>query len=303
MIFIWMPESPYYYVMKGQDEKASASLKWLLRKENFEPDFLQLKADVNRQISEKGTGSDLFTIKSNRRALAACILRILYVQYIFEKSGSLTVNPHVSAMYFSGLLCIVMTGLVFTEDRIGRRKSMVISCMGPLFYFKPNPFILICRTLCLIWLGLLSSLIAGELYSLSIKGKAISGTNVAIGFIAFVGIESSKKTIFLAGLITYVFFYSVGLGLLPSLMAGELYSVSIKGKALSVTNVAMGFIVFVGTFTFKSLNSVTGLYAPFLVFACCTFCSFVLSFFIIPETKGKTLEEIQQMLKGNSIKM
>ncbi|XP_030753896.1 facilitated trehalose transporter Tret1-2 homolog [Sitophilus oryzae] len=279
MIFIWMPESPYYYAMKGQDEKASGSLKWLLRKENVEPDFLQLKADVNRQISEKSTWSDLFTIKSNRRALAACIFLQVsqalagissfetYVQYIFEKSGSLTVSPQVSAMFFSGLLCIVMTGLVFTVDRTGRRKSMVISCLGSAI------------------------LLLSEAIYFYLKDTVPD-------------IDFSRLQWFpLAGLITYVFFYSVGLGLLPSLMAGELYSVSIKGKALSVTNVAMGFIVFVGTFTFKSLNSVTVLYAPFLVFACCTFCSFVLSFFIIPETKGKTLEEIQQMLKGNSIKM
>ncbi|KAF7272504.1 hypothetical protein GWI33_014711 [Rhynchophorus ferrugineus] len=275
LIFIWMPETPYYYAMKGQDEKAKASLKWLLRKDNVESDFLQLKSDVQRQISETGTWRDLFTIKSNRKALLCCIfMRIAqamagistfetYVQFIFDKSGSMSVSPQMSSIYFSGFLWLVMTIITFTLNSFGRRTSMMVSCLGcsmlllcEAIYFYINEF------------------------KPDVNLRSIQWFPLAV-------------------LIVYVIFYSVGLGLLPSLMSGELFSVSIKGKGLSITNISMGIFIAVGTFTFKSLNSTIGLYAPFVVFAVCTFISFILAFFLMPETKGKTLEEIQQDLKGN----
>ncbi|KAF7263815.1 hypothetical protein GWI33_001099 [Rhynchophorus ferrugineus] len=58
IIFIWMPETPHYYVMKGQDDKAKASLRWLLRKDNIETDFLQLKSD--RHVWKKKVDVDFF---------------------------------------------------------------------------------------------------------------------------------------------------------------------------------------------------------------------------------------------------
>ncbi|KAJ8971679.1 hypothetical protein NQ317_013997 [Molorchus minor] len=71
VIFLFMPESPYFYVMKGKFEEARSSLRWLRGIEDVEEDFLQIKADVERQMSEKGTWKDLFVIDSNRRALYA----------------------------------------------------------------------------------------------------------------------------------------------------------------------------------------------------------------------------------------
>lgn len=40
-----------------------------------------------------------------------------------------------------------------------------------------------------------------------------------------------------------------------------------------------------------------GRHVPFLIFACCGIIAAIGSYFFVPETKGKTLEEIQMKLK------
>ncbi|CAG9759285.1 unnamed protein product [Ceutorhynchus assimilis] len=272
--FSWLPESPYYYLMKNKEQKARDSLKWLLRKENIEPDFQQLRKDVERQISETGTWADLFKIKSNRRALIACVfirwgqqcagIAVFegYFRTIFEKTET-ALSPEVSAIIFSGWLWVVMTIFSFFLDTFGRRKSFIFSSLG-----------------CVITLA------AEAIYFYIDEFRRDMDL-------------TSVKWFPIVGLLFYLIFYAVGLGILPSLMAGELFSASIKTKALSFANFMMGLIVFAETYTFKSLSSLVGLYAPFAVFAIATFICFILAFYIVPETKGKTLEEIQQDLKAS----
>lgn len=273
-LFTWMPESPYYFVSKGLDDKARSSLQFLLRKKNVNEEFQSMKKDVDRQISETGTWSDLWMIRSNRKALIACIfLRWsqqlggiavfeTYFQFIFQKAGPTALTPAESAMVFSGALWVAMTGFSFTLDTLGRRKSFIFSALG--------------SALCLA---------AESCYFFIDEFRP--------------DIDLSCFTWFpIAGLLIYIVFYGFGLGILPSLMAGELFSASIKAKALAVTNVFMGIVGLFASTMFKILTVDFGLYTPFALFAACTFAAFALSFGIIPETSGRTLEEIQQDLKG-----
>ncbi|ERL95523.1 facilitated trehalose transporter Tret1 [Dendroctonus ponderosae] len=273
-LFMWMPESPYYFIAKGRDAKARSSLQFLLRKKNVNEEFQSLKKDVDRQVSETGTWRDLWMIRSNRRALIACVfLRWAqqlagiavfetYFQFIFQKAGPTALTPQGSALVFSGALWLAMTGFSFTLDKLGRRKSFVFSALG--------------CALCLT---------AESCYFFIDEFRP--------------GLDLASFSWFpIAGLLLYIFFYAFGLGILPSLMAGELFSASIKAKGLAVANVFMGVICFFTATIFKTLSNELGLYAPFALFALCTFGSCALSLSIVPETRGRTLEEIQQDLKG-----
>ncbi|KAL1491910.1 hypothetical protein ABEB36_012431 [Hypothenemus hampei] len=272
ILFLWMPESPYYYLMKGQDGNARTTLRWLTRKGDIESDFVQLKRDVERQISETGKWRDLYKITSNRKAIFCSVfLRFAqqfagiavfetYIQYIFDKSMSESFTPQMSAIIFSALLWIVMSGFSVVLDKMGRRKAFIWSSFS-----------------CAI------VLLAECLYFYFEE----SATHLKINLQWFP----------LTAFIIYVITYSAGIGLLPSLMASELFSASIKGKGLAVTNFLLGVIVTSTALIFQYLTATVGLYSPFAVFSALTFTSFAVSFFIVPETKGKTLEEIQQGLK------
>lgn len=270
VLFFWLPESPYYSVIENKPEEARKALKWLLRKPEVELEFQQLKKDVERQISETGSWSDLFRIKSNRKALLACIFVRYgqqfagiaafegYFQFIFRKAGATFFSPEVSAMFFSGTLWLVMTTFSIYLDRFGRRKLFIVSTLG-----------------CAVCLGVESCYFyCDEFLDLT-----------SINWVPIVG------------LLVYVCFYCMGVGILPSLMAGELFSTSIKTKALALANFMMGLVALIVMYSFKILSSKIGLYAPFTFYSLMSLVFFGLSFSIVPETRGKTLEEIQQDLK------
>lgn len=272
--FAFVPESPYYYMMKGKRDEAGKALKALRRTEKVEVELSQLESDVKRQMSEPGTWKDLFMIKSNRRALVAgMFLRwsqqlsgissfAVYTQYIFRQAGG-SLNAVDSAIIFQGSLVIGNFIASLLVDKIGRRSAMMYS--------------LLC--------------------------SSIVTTGITVFFYiayAYPGIDlSSFQWVPLAGMLLYVAFYSFGIGIVPTLMLGELFSTSIKGKGLCVLIISFSAAVSIITKVFQIMEVNFGLYAPFALFSLCSFASTFFTYWLVPETKGKTLEEIQQILKGN----
>ncbi|KAJ8924066.1 hypothetical protein NQ315_006845 [Exocentrus adspersus] len=274
--FYFMPESPYYYVMKNRFDEAEACLKWLKHKKNVDEDFTQLKADVERQRSESGTWLDLFTINSNRRALiAGLFLRIsqllggatafaYYTQYIFEKAGG-NLDSAISTIIYCGLCLVLNVFAMKTVDIFGRKKSYMYS-------------LLLCSFMLLL-----------EAIYFYIDQFYPEKDLSAVNWIP------------IAGMFLYITFASFGISLIPSLMLGELFSTSIKAKGLYLQTVAFGLFQIISSNIFYFLSSRVGFFSPFLFFGICASTSCVLTVYLVPETKGRTLEEIQQVLKRGKL--
>jgi len=271
MGMILMPETPYYLIMKKKTDKARRSLQWLRGRKDVEEELNQLIADVERQLSERGRYKDLWIIPSNRKAVFIGILArgmqqfsgisaiSMFCQYIFGKAGG-GVKPTTSSIIYTFAMFVSNIIASMILDRIGRRILTVISCLGS---------------------GILLFVMAGYFY-LSTETKFNLDSYQFLPIIV---------------MLCYVFFYSIGLGITPTLMLGELFSSSVKGKALCIMNVFFGIWIISSNKTFSLLMMHYGMHVPFLVFGVCCFISAVNSYYFTPETKGKTLEEIQQAFK------
>jgi MFS family permease len=77
-------------------------------------------------------------------------------------------------------------------------------------------------------------------------------------------------------------------------MASELFPVSVRGKAASIATVVgwMGNLFI--SFTFLALLDLIGEAATFFGYAVVAVLGLFFVWFLVPETKGRTLEEIQQ---------
>nr|CAI5855755.1 unnamed protein product [Callosobruchus analis] len=272
LIFCTMPESPYYLIMRQEGDKAEKSLLWLRGTEDVSKELAQIRSDMARQMSEKGTWMELVTVEPNRKALiAGMFLRIAqqlsgmtvffgYTKYIFEKSSS-TVSANMSIVLFSALNCIMNAASSYTSEYLGRKSYFIISLVMcslsllPLtFYF----YVLECHP----------------------------DINLANWY-----------WVPLASLLSYVTFCAFGIARIPTLMAGELFSSNTKAKGLCVLGVVMGSVMGLVTQAFYYLSSTFGTYTPFALFTVCSISSALLTPYIVPETRGKTLEEIQQSLR------
>lgn len=90
--------------------------------------------------------------------------------------------------------------------------------------------------------------------------------------------------------------YGISLAPITWVLIAEIFPNQIRGAAVSIAVSALWIACFAVTFTFPLLNSAIGLTGTFWTFAGVCFAGFFFVFRFVPETKGKSLEEIEKEL-------
>ncbi len=90
--------------------------------------------------------------------------------------------------------------------------------------------------------------------------------------------------------------YSFSLAPITWVILSEIFPNRIRGAAMSVSVFALWLSCFILTFTFPILNGTLGPAGTFWLYAAICAAGFVYVMFKLPETKGKTLEEIEKQL-------
>lgn len=90
--------------------------------------------------------------------------------------------------------------------------------------------------------------------------------------------------------------YGISLAPITWVLIAEIFPNRIRGTAVSIAVSALWIACFLVTFTFPLLNSAVGLTGTFWLFAGVCFAGFLFVLKFVPETKGKSLEEIEKEL-------
>ncbi|KAF5269949.1 hypothetical protein FQR65_LT05748 [Abscondita terminalis] len=104
----------------------------------------------------------------------------------------------------------------------------------------------------------------------------------------------------LLGLTIFTIMSSIGVAPIPIILAAELYPVEIKGAAMSVLGVYSWLMVFLVSRFYGDLKLAVGGDVTFYIFAGMCFCGSVFSYLTVPETKNKSLDQIQTELNSKS---
>lgn len=81
---------------------------------------------------------------------------------------------------------------------------------------------------------------------------------------------------------------------------GELFTAESKAVASGLAVMLNWFLVFLVTKTFPSMNKELGADVTFGIFAGIMAAATVFTFFLVPETKGKSFQKIQEELQGDA---
>lgn len=270
--FAWMPESPYYLIIRENTEEAKKSLRKFRGIEDVEWEYNRLNNAVKTQMSESGKFLDLISVKSNRKAILIIFgLRSVqqfsgitaitfYAKTIFEEAGGEVSANVTSSIYFSVQLLLAALSSVIV-DWAGRRPLVIISTIGSAL-------------------------------SLCIIGSYFAIQNLT-------DIDTSSFSILPAiALICFIIIFSIGLQTVPMLMLGELFPTNVKAFALCVADIYFSVIAAIVSKFFQLMKDNFGMHVPFFVFTACSIMGCAYAFWWLPETKGKNLEEIQAFLRG-----
>lgn len=100
--------------------------------------------------------------------------------------------------------------------------------------------------------------------------------------------------------VAFMIVFGPGAGICPTLMTGEMLAATVKAKALGILNINFAIAIMGSIKVFQGLHALFGMHVPLFAFSACSLVATLFCYRYVPETKGKTLEEIQQALKGNN---
>lgn len=276
LLFLFVPESPYYYVSINDPARAAQSLMFFRNKETYDDvrDELKEITKAVRQRDEDSTklSQKLFQVKGNRRALLVCLGLIFFQQ-------------------FSGI-----NAILFYTKTIMARAGVMDADWG-VIYLSVMMFVVA------VFVPVLSAYGFGRKLMLCISALGMAVANFVLGAYYFVYENelfnlAPYDWVPLAMLLVYPFFYSIGYGPLPWVLLGEMLNDSIKFIASPLASSLCWALAFLISIMFPVVDVWLGASVAFFAFG--GLCVFALFFTIkmVLETKGLSLYQIQLILNN-----
>lgn len=103
------------------------------------------------------------------------------------------------------------------------------------------------------------------------------------------------------GLLIYTGSFAIGLGPVFWLLIAEIYPLTIRGAAMSVATIANWAANFVVTISFLTLLNSIGGSGVFFLFGSLTLVALAYFAKKVPETKGRSLQQLEQDLTGRAV--
>ncbi len=264
-----LPESPRFLVRIGKNELALKVLHQLRSSEEAESEYDEI---INSKHSDSGTFKDLFTKKALPAVIAGCGLTLLQqlqgANTIFYYSSQILAKVFGSAI--GGVVSTVGIGVVFVlatvvtlliVDKFKRRSLFMSGSIG--------------MGTCLLLVGLIYP---------AARANHAWATWAVFFFICL-----------------YVIFYAYSWAAVTWIVVGELFPANIRGLATGIASTVNWFGNILVALFFPVLLEKVGLSIIFFGFAAICVIGFLFAKYILYETKGKSLEEIENYLYDRSI--
>ncbi len=103
----------------------------------------------------------------------------------------------------------------------------------------------------------------------------------------------------LVAIVAFIAAFAMALGPIPWILCSEIFPMRIRGRAMSVATLVIWVSCWIVARTFPVLNNSehVGPALTFWIYGLCSALGLVFVFMMVPETKGRTLEEIEMTLK------
>lgn len=270
---VYIKESPSYLMTKRKYEEARRIYQWLNAsrpEDEISKEFEATKEYVSNQQKSKESVGGGFADPVNRR----CVSLVFFINFLTQLTGlpAVTVfvysvfenvkafSPATFAVTFAAFQYAAGCFSSLLSDKIGRRRMYMLTC-----------------SLC----GL-SHLFTAILFLL----KDELGVDVPY-----------QSWLSLLSVTFYACVYAAGLGPLTVIVRGELLPQAVKGIGSGLAVVSAGMSCFILIFIFHLMDEYVGMAYNFLFFLLCTIALAILVHFTLPETKHKTLAEIQAAMR------
>ncbi|XP_057658205.1 facilitated trehalose transporter Tret1-like isoform X1 [Diorhabda carinulata] len=275
--FFFIPESPVYLLLNKKEEECIIVLK-MLRSNKTENEIRQ---DLNE------IGRSLLDTRNNKLTESIGLVKLLKRRE--GRIGLILASLPLYAQYFSGVF-VIMPQLAPTFNKPSSKVSAdtVTSIVGIIEVITFTITTLIIQKTGRKPLLMVSSMGAGIMVSI-------------IGVYFYLEDHGYPLTdnfhwLPVICVVIYRVFYSFGLGPIPMATMSELFCPQLRVTALSFISITIGLLLTIYTTTFSLLIQNIGIHHSLWIFGFSCFLNTILFAFILPDTKGKSVVEIQEIL-------
>merc|ERR1719384_1560129 len=273
-LIFFIPESPVHFISRRQYAEAREALEWLRGTNEVELEYEEIVRGVEESSGVTTSVFEVFKPGNLSPFLISLCLMVgqqlsgmnavmFYAVDIFNDAGS-----GLKSIYANIIIAIVQVistvAAACVMDRLGRR---ILLCVSALFM----------------------------MISISLLGMYFYIADTAHDD----SLAHKLSVLPVVSLSLFVSMFSIGFGPIPWLMMSELFSPEVKSVASSAATTTNWTLAFIVTKFFS--NMVVGVTeaGSFWVFGGFTVLTFIFCLLFVPDTKGKSLEEIQELFRSD----
>jgi len=265
VLLFFVPESPRWLTKQGQKDKALEVLSKVDGAEYAETEMQMIEENLSH---ESGSLSQLFTPKMRVVLIIGVVLAVLqqvtginvflyFGSEIFETLGGETIDAALLQQVIVGAVNLLFTVIaIWTVDKLGRKPLMIVGSIG---------------------------------------------MGVALFAMGMAGVKQATGMWMLWFVLIYIASFALSVGPVVWVILSEIFPTKIRGRAMGIATICLWAANTIVSQTFPMMDENEFLIEkfhhgfPFFIYGamCVVMVIFVIR--VVPETKGKSLEEIEKM--------
>ncbi|KAJ0171624.1 hypothetical protein K1T71_013174 [Dendrolimus kikuchii] len=297
LLHVFVGESPTFLLRQHRDEAAKSALafyrgvsvnnmtvldQFSSMKEQLLPATELISVNTESETKEEEAEKEKLNIDIDIREPLKKVssFRLLFCTPTSLKAF-LVVTTLISMQVFMGMVPVqVYAKTVFTQADPSRSD----------LYTVIFALVLVCGSLATAAIADM----AGRRFLILASSALVCGFMAALGYLLQSQVAPPWVTVLIVML--YCFSFMFGAGTVPYVLLAEVFVPEVQNLASMLIVEWVWFLNFLIIAIFPIMKGLLGMHGVFYAFACISLSNMVISFFIVPETKGLNNQQIQELL-------